>query len=379
VTTTGTIAVTGATGQLGLIVVRLLRERHPDVPVIALVRDIEKAGPLATLGAEVRAFDYDQPDALAASLAGVEKLLLISGNAVGERERQHRAVIEAARAAGVKLIAYTSVLRASETTLPIAAEHKATEAVLRAVGVPYVLLRHGWYCENYMFRVQAAVERGTLPTCAGDGLISAASRRDFAEAAVAVLTADDDQAGKVYELAGSTSFTFADLAAEAARQSGRPVTWVDLSKPEFEAALIEIGLPAFVAGLIAKSDTGARDGGLFTFGDAHFYGSAVHRTNQAFVEIRNNMNDTTDARLTAYGPTGAVCGTTTLSIPGNGNTAVAINSLGSCASTVSGSAQIAFPGTPAGLVANTTTIDAVNGTSFDSPFTPRMVWSTFSR
>ena len=102
-------------------------------------------------------------------------------------------------------------------------------------------------------------------------------------------------------------------------------------------------------------------------------------TNQAFVEVRNNMDDTTDAKLTAYGATGVVCGTTTLSIPRNGNTAVAINSLGSCAATVSGSAQIAFPGTPAGLVANITTIDAVNGTSFDSPFTPRMVWSTFSR
>jgi hypothetical protein len=102
-------------------------------------------------------------------------------------------------------------------------------------------------------------------------------------------------------------------------------------------------------------------------------------TNQAFVEIRNNMSDTTDAKLTAYGPTGAVCGTTTLSIPANGNTAVSIGSLGSCASTVSGSAQISFPGTPAGLVANITTIDAVNGTSFDSPFTPRMVWSMFSR
>lgn len=262
-TNSGPIAITGATGQLGQIVVRLLRERHPDIPVVALVRDIDKAVPLAALGAEVRRFDYDEPDTLAASLAGVEKLLLISGNAVGERERQHRAVIEAAKGAGVRLIAYTSVLRASETTLPIAAEHKLTEAVLREVGVPHVLLRHGWYCENYMFRVQAAVESGTLPTCAGDGLISAASRRDFAEAAVAVLTAGEDQAGKVYELAGSTSFTFADLAAEAARQSGRPVTFVDLPKAEFEAAIMEIGLPAFVASLIAKSDHGAREGGLF--------------------------------------------------------------------------------------------------------------------
>lgn len=259
----GAIAISGASGKLGEIVVRMLRERHADIPVIALVRDLKKGAPLAALGAELRLFDYDALGTLAPALAGVAKLLLISGNAVGERERQHRAVIEAAKAAGVGLIAYTSVLRASETSLPIASEHKATETVLKEVGVPYVLLRHGWYCENYVFRIEAAIERGTLPTCAGDGLISAASRADFAEAAVAVLTSPENQAGKVYELAGSSSFTFADLATEAERQSGRSVTCLQWPKPEFEAALVDIGLPAFVAAMIAKSDQGAHDGGLF--------------------------------------------------------------------------------------------------------------------
>ncbi len=257
-----TIAVTGATGALGQIVVRLLRERHPQLKTVALVRDTAKAAPLAALGAEVRLFDYDRPETLAPALAGVDKLLLISGNAVGERERQHRAVIEAAKAAGVGLIAYTSVLRASETSLPIAAEHKATEAVLAEVGVPFVLLRHGWYCENYVFRILAAIESGTLYSTAGDGLISAAARADFAEAAVAVLTAAEDQAGKVYELGGSTDITFADMAAIGSELSGKPIAVVDLPKPEFEAALIAIGTPAFVAGLIAKSDNGAREGGL---------------------------------------------------------------------------------------------------------------------
>lgn len=257
------IAVTGATGQLGRIVVRLLRERHPATRVIALVRDLAKAADLVALGAECRLFDYDQPATLAAALDGVDRLLLISGNAVGERERQHGAVIEAAKAATVGLIAYTSVLRASETTLPIAAEHKATEAILRTAGVPYVLLRHGWYLENYSFRAQAAADSGSLVHCAGDGRISAAARADYAEAAVAVLTASEDQAGKVYELAGTSSFSFADMAAEIMRERGTPVAAVDLPKPEFEAAMVAIGLPAFVAGLIAKSDYGAREGGLF--------------------------------------------------------------------------------------------------------------------
>lgn len=256
------IAVSGASGQLGRLVVKLLREQHPDLTTIALIRDLDKAHDLAALGAEVRLFDYDEPETLEPALAGVDKLLLISGNAVGERERQHRAVVTAARQAGVGLIAYTSVLRASETSLAIAAEHKATEAVLSEIGVPYVLLRHGWYCENYIFRLLAAIKSGTLPTFAGAGLISAASREDFAQAAVAILTRADSQAGKVYELAGSTSFTFADLAQEASRQSGQSVACLHLPKEEFEAAMMEIGVPAFVAALLAKSDQGARDGGL---------------------------------------------------------------------------------------------------------------------
>jgi NAD(P)H dehydrogenase (quinone) len=263
VTDTATIAVTGASGQLGRIVVRLLRERHPAIKVIALVRNIANAESLSGLDVELRAFDYDQPESLQAALEGVDKLLLISGNAVGERERQHGAVIAAAKAANVGLIAYTSVLRASETSLPIAAEHKATEAILRASGMPHVLLRHGWYLENYAFRLQAAANDGALVHCAGDGRISGAARQDYAEAAVAILTSPEDQAGKVYELAGSDSFTFADLAAGAARESGKPVAAIDLPKPEFEAAIIAIGLPPFVAALIAKSDNGAREGGLF--------------------------------------------------------------------------------------------------------------------
>jgi NAD(P)H dehydrogenase (quinone) len=262
VTETTTIAVTGATGQLGRIVIRLLLERHPDIKVVALVRDIAKARDLG-LGAELRPFDYDQPATLLPALEGVDTLLLISGNAVGERERQHRAVIEAALTANVGLVAYTSVLRASETTLPIAAEHKATETILRNSGVPHVLLRHGWYLENYLFRVKAAIGTGSLAHCAANGRISAAARQDYAEASVAVLTSPESQVGKVYELAGSHSFTFTDMAREAAQLSGRPVIATDMPKSEFEAAIVAMGMPPFVAALIAKSDAGAREGGLF--------------------------------------------------------------------------------------------------------------------
>jgi NAD(P)H dehydrogenase (quinone) len=256
------IGISGASGRLGQIVVRQLHDLHGDQGIVALIRDADKSATLRAAGADVRPFDYDRPDQLAAMLDGVDKLLLISGNAVGERERQHRAVIEAARDAGVGLIAYTSVLRASETTLSIATEHRATEAVLAEVGVPYVLLRHGWYCENFVFRIRAAIATGTLPTCAGEGRISAASRDDFSEAAVAILTSPEDQAGRVYELAGSSSFTFHDLAADASSICGRSIDVVQMTPGELAAALIEIGIPEVAAGLIAKSDIGAREGGL---------------------------------------------------------------------------------------------------------------------
>jgi NAD(P)H dehydrogenase (quinone) len=258
-----TIAVTGATGELGKIAVELLLKSHPEITVVAGARDPAKAAPLAALGAVVRELDYDRPETLGPALAGVDKLLLISGNAVGQRVPQHRAVIEAAKGAGIKLLAYTSVLRAGETALAIATEHKATEEVLAQASVPHVLLRNGWYCENYLFRLQAALEHGALAHCAGDGRISAAARRDYAEGAVAVLTSHEDQAGKIYELAGSNSFTMADLAAEFSRQSGKTIAAINLSQEAFIKGLVDAGLPDFIAALIAKSDHGASEGGLF--------------------------------------------------------------------------------------------------------------------
>jgi NAD(P)H dehydrogenase (quinone) len=269
------IAVTAATGRLGQIVVQQLRDRHPDRSIVALARDPAKAVTTIAPGVEVRPFDYDRPEGMAAALDGVDELLLISGNAVGQRGRQHRAVIEAAKTAGVALIGYTSVLRASETTLAIAAEHRETETILAEIGVPYLLLRHGWYCENFLFRIHAAIESGKLPTCAGQGLISAATRDDFAEAAVAILTSPEDQAGRVYELAGSTSFTFDQMAAEASRVSGRVIEVVQMAPGELIEALIAMGIPEIGAGLITKSDIGAREGGLFD--DSRTLGRIIRR------------------------------------------------------------------------------------------------------
>ncbi|WP_020178032.1 SDR family oxidoreductase [Methylopila sp. M107] len=260
------IAVTGATGQLGrLVVAELLKSRDPS-RIVAAVRDPDKAKDLAAAGVAVRAADYDRPETLAEAFAGVGKLLLISSSEVGRRVAQHQAAIAAAKAAGVGLIVYTSVLRADVSPLGLAEEHRQTEAALAGSGVPHVLLRNGWYTENYSVSAPVAVQLGLFLGSAGEGLIASASRQDFAEAAAAVLTSGEPQAGRIYELAGDQAYTLADFAAAVAEISGNPVAYRDLPEQDYKAALLGFGLPEPVAGLIADSDVAASKGALFDDG-----------------------------------------------------------------------------------------------------------------
>lgn len=261
------IAITGASGQLGRLVVEGLLASQPASSIVAIVRDPAKAAALAARGVQVRQGDYTQPAALAQALQGVDKLLLISSSEVGQRTAQHRNVIDAARQAGVKLVAYTSILRADSSPLGLAREHRETEALLRGSGLPHVLLRNGWYTENYTASAPAAVQHGAVLGSAGTGRYSFAARADYAAAAVAVLT-QDGQAGRVYELAGDQAYTLADYAAEIARLSGKPVAYQNLPEAEYAKALVQIGLPDFVAAMLAESDVGASKGALFDEGRA---------------------------------------------------------------------------------------------------------------
>ncbi len=256
------IAVTGATGQLGRFVIDALLKKVPAGEIVAAVRTPAKAADLAALGVIVRQADYGQPETLEAAFAGVDKLLLISGSEVGQREAQHKAVIEAARAAGVGFIAYTSLLHADTSPLGLGVEHRATEALLKASGIPFALLRNGWYSENYATSIPPALAHHAFIGAAGEGRIASAARQDYAEAAAEVMTRED-QAGKVYELAGDDSYTLAQFAAEIAAQSGEKVDYVNLSQSEFAAALKNAGLPEGLAEMLADSDAGAEKGGLF--------------------------------------------------------------------------------------------------------------------
>jgi NAD(P)H dehydrogenase (quinone) len=256
------IAVTGATGQLGRLVIEGLLASQPAASIVAIVRDPAKAAALAARGVQVRQADYTQPAALLQALQGVDKLLLISSSEIGQRAAQHRNVIDAAGQAGVKLVAYTSILRAGSSPLGLAREHRETEALLRGSGLPHVLLRNGWYTENYTANIQPAVQHGAVLGCAGAGRFSFATRADYAAAAVAVLI-QQGQAGRVYELAGDQGYTLSEYAAEVARLSGKPVVYQNLSEADYARALEQIGLPAPVAAMLAESDVGASKGALF--------------------------------------------------------------------------------------------------------------------
>lgn len=265
-TTSETIAVTGATGQLGRLVIADLLKIAPQARLIGLVRNPAAAKELADRGVELRVANYDDPASLEAALSGVGKLLLISSSEIGKRVAQHRNVIDAAKAAGVKLIAYTSILHADTSSMELAKEHRETEALIRASGIPFVVLRNGWYTENYTGNVAAAIQHGAVLGSARKGRISSAARADYAAAAAAVLASHENQAGKIYELAGDASFTLSDYAAEIARQSGKPVVYKDLPEAEYKVVLQGVGLPEAFAGLIAESDAKAANDSLYDAG-----------------------------------------------------------------------------------------------------------------
>ncbi|EPH6761683.1 SDR family oxidoreductase [Cronobacter dublinensis] len=268
------IAITGATGQLGQRVIHTLLKTVAAKDIVAIVRNPAKAAALQAQGVQVRAADYSDVAALTTALQGVEKLLLISSSEVGQRVAQHRNVIEAAKAAGVKLIAYTSLLHADRSPLGLAGEHVATEKMLADAAIPYVLLRNGWYTENYLASVPPALEHGVFIGSAGDGKIASASRQDYADAAANVLTLDN-QAGRVYELAGDNAWTLRDLTALLSETTGKNVVYQNLSEADFAAALAGAGLPEGFAKLLADSDIGASKGGLFD--DSHQLSALIGR------------------------------------------------------------------------------------------------------
>jgi NAD(P)H dehydrogenase (quinone) len=257
-----TIAITGATVQLGRLVINQFKAKADAADIIALVRTPTKA---TDLGVTVRTADYTQPATLDDSLASVDTLLLISSNEIGQRAAQHHNVIEAAKKAGVKRIVYTSLLHADTSPLGLADEHRATEAELKASGIAFTILCNGWYTENYTGSIPGALAGCAFIGSAGDGKISSAPRADYAAAAVAVLLGAGHE-GKTYELAGDDSYTLSDLAAEISRQAAKTIPYKNLPEADYATALSSFGVSEGFAHAIAGWDVAAAQGALFDDG-----------------------------------------------------------------------------------------------------------------
>ncbi|HCT6782746.1 TPA: SDR family oxidoreductase [Proteus mirabilis] len=275
------IAITGATGLLGQHVIENLLQTVPANQIVAFARDVKKGSSLSQKGVLVRQADYNDKASLITALQGVDKLLLISSSEVGKRTIQHRNVIEAAKSADVQFIAYTSILHADRSPLSLHVEHVETEKMLADSGISYTLLRNGWYTENYLASVPAAIEHGVFLGAVGDGKIASATRADYALAAARVIS-EEGHIGKVYELAGDEAWTLEQLAKELTKQSGKQVIYNNLSQADFVAALKTAGLPDKLSNMLADSDIGASKGGLFD--DSHTLSKLIGRRTTTLAE-----------------------------------------------------------------------------------------------
>lgn len=257
-----TYAVTGATGKLGRLVLDELLEKTDAANVVALARDPTALQAYDQLGVQVRKADYDDADSLKAAFQGVDRVLLISGNAVGQRERQHGNVVDAAKEAGVSYLAYTSVLNAQGSKLALAGEHALTEKLLEKSGLNYDVLRMPWYSENYTGALAPSIEHGAIYGATGEGRLSTATRADLAGGAVGALL--NSPGGKTYELAGDESWTMDEFAEEVGRQAGKPVKYVNQSESDYAKTLEGVGLPPPVASLLASTSYLAGFGELYS-------------------------------------------------------------------------------------------------------------------
>lgn len=258
------IVVTGATGRLGRLVVEaLLRRGVPATEIVATGRDTDKLEGMAERGIAVRRADFADPGSLTAAFAGARTLLLVSTTTVGERIGNHQRAIDAAKAAGVSRVVYTSQTNAETATMQLATEHRETEHYLRASGLPFTILRNGWYLDNYTDQLEMFLQHRTVVGSAGQGRVSAASRADLAEAAANVLTTEG-HLGAVYELGGDHAFTLAELAASLSEAAGEDIAYQDMPAEHLAQVLTGAGLPPELAAVLADADLGLGRGELRT-------------------------------------------------------------------------------------------------------------------
>ena len=278
------IGITGATGKLGAIVLKkLIAEGTNPSDILALGRNENRLQELAKdLGVKTAKFDYTDQNTIDAVLSQTEKLLLISSSEVGKRFTQHKNVIEGAKKAGIKQIAYTSLLKADTSPLGLAPEHKQTEELLLSSGLNYTILRNGWYTENYTDQLPVMLEHLGFVGCAKEAKISAAPREDYAQAASKVLTSSGHD-HKIYELAGDNAFTLSELASEVSAATKKDIKYTDLPEADFTKILVDAGLPEGFAQVLSSTETFAQEGALFD--DSKTLSKLIGRPTRTLKEI----------------------------------------------------------------------------------------------
>jgi NAD(P)H dehydrogenase (quinone) len=258
------IVVTATSGHLGrLIVTDLLDRGIPATDIVAGARKPEAIADLADAGVRTTRIDYDDPATIEAAISTGDTFVLISGAFTPDRNRQHADAVAAATRAGAGHIVYTSGLRASESPSPIAASHAPTEDAVRASGLPFTILRNGWYTENYAANIPTARETGVLLASVSEGRVASASRRDFASAVGAVVTSEG-HLGQTYELSGDVAWTYDDLAAALSEVLGRDVVHKPVSSAEHLEILKDAGVPEQFAEMGVAVD-GAIAAGAFAY------------------------------------------------------------------------------------------------------------------
>jgi NAD(P)H dehydrogenase (quinone) len=258
-----TLAISGAGGQLGRATADALLAHVDAADVVLVTRDPGKLDSYAQGGVSVRAGDFDDPASMVAALAGVERFLIISTDAVGRRVKQHSDAIDAAKAAGVRHVAYTSIVNPTDANpSAVVPEHKGTEEAMRASGLEWTFLRMGLYADLLVFALLPAIQSGQFANNYGEGRSAWIARDDCAAAAAAVL-AGDGHAGKAYDITGPELLSAVDLAAIASEVGGTPVESLSLDDAAYIAGLVQYAeMPEPIAEFIATFGRAVREGAL---------------------------------------------------------------------------------------------------------------------
>ena len=258
-----TLLVTGATGQLGKLVLdQLLGSGVEPARIIATSRDTAKLADYTAKGVQARVADFDDPASLDKAFAGADRILIISTDALdqpGKRLKQHLAAVTAAKKAGARHILYTSMPSPETSVIPFAPDHLGTENAIKATGIPYTILRNGWYMENLFMALPHALETGQWYSSSGEGRLAHIARADAAKAAAAALASAVNES-RTYTLTGGEQRSTDEIAALVAKASGKRLDVVHISDEALAGGLKGAGLPDFLIPIVVSFDANTRGG-----------------------------------------------------------------------------------------------------------------------